>query len=212
MIANYYTVKGYSESEFKINKSRFITYVNRIETESDAAQFIDQIKKKHWNATHNCSAYTLGDQDQQQKADDDGEPSGTAGRPILEVIKKAAVKNTVIVVTRYFGGIKLGTGGLIRAYGKAAGNGLLTSGLVERVLHTRLAICLDYALQGSVENSLRTGGYIIENKKFAEKVTLITLVKYGEEAAFAKKICDLTADRASIRHLEPAYAEIPVNP
>lgn len=211
MVTNYYTVKGYSESEFEINKSRFISYVNRVETEGDAGRFIDLIKKKHWDATHNCSAYTLGDRDQQQKADDDGEPSGTAGRPILEVIKKSAVKNTVIVVTRYFGGIKLGAGGLIRAYGKAAGNGLLASGLVERVLHTRLAICLDYGLQGSVENSLRTGGYIIESKEFTEKVTLIVPVKYGCEEAFTKKICDLTSAQATLTRLQQTYVEIPVD-
>lgn len=208
LVTHYRTVKGYSECELEINKSRFIAYVNRIETVDDASQFIERIKKKHWDASHNCSAYTLGDQDQLQKADDDGEPSGTAGRPILEVIKKASVKNTAIVVTRYFGGIKLGTGGLIRAYGKAAGNVLLTSGLVERVLHTRLAICLDYALQGIVENSLRTDGYIIENKEFAEKVTLIVLEKCGYEETFIKRIRDLTAAQVSTTCLDQTYAEI----
>ncbi len=208
MITKYRTVKGYSESELEINKSRFITYVNRVETVDAANLFIEQIKKKHWNASHNCSAYTLGDQDQLQKTDDDGEPTGTAGWPILEVLKKTAVKNVVIVVTRYFGGIKLGAGGLIRAYGKAASNGLLTSGLVERVLHTRMIICLDYALQGLVENSLRANGYIIENKEFAENVTLTVLEKCGREEIFMKKIRDLTAAQASITCLEQTYAEI----
>jgi len=210
MIAQYRTVKGYSESELEINKSRFITYVNRIETVDDASQFIEQIKKKHWDASHNCSAYTLGDHDQLQKADDDGEPNGTAGRPILETIKKTALKNVVIVVTRYFGGIKLGAGGLIRAYGKAASNGLLTSGVVERVLHTRLTICLDYALQGIVESNLRADGTIIENKEFAEKVTLTVLEKFGCEEMFIKKIRDLTAAQASITCLNQTYAEIAI--
>ncbi|MBP1764905.1 MAG: hypothetical protein H6Q65_1963 [Firmicutes bacterium] len=210
MITQYRTVKGYSESELEINKSRFITYVNRIETIDDASRFIEQIKKKHLDASHNCSAYTLGDQDQLQKADDDGEPTGTAGRPILEVLKKTAVKNVVIVVTRYFGGIKLGAGGLIRAYGKAASNGLLASGLVERILHTRLSICLDYSLQGLVENSLRADGYRIEHKEFAEKVTLTVLEKCGHEETFIKKIRDLTAAQANITCLDQTYAEIAI--
>lgn len=210
MITQYRTVKGYSESELEINKSRFITYVNRIEKIDDANRFIGQIRKKHWDASHNCSAYTLGDQDQLQKADDDGEPMGTAGRPILETMKKTAVKNAVIVVTRYFGGIKLGAGGLIRAYGKAASNGLLVAGVVERMLHTRLTICLDYALQGIVENALRADGYIIANKEFAEKITFTVLEKYGHEEMFIKKICDLTAAQVNITCLDQTYVEIAI--
>ena len=124
MLSLYLTVSGYGEAEIEIQKSRFIAYVQRAEEEEAAAAFIEQIKKKHWNATHNCSAYVIGGNDQWQKADDDGEPSGTAGKPILEIIKKNQLKDTVIVVTRYFGGIKLGAGGLIRAYGKSASAGL----------------------------------------------------------------------------------------
>ena len=102
----YYTVKGYGEHEIVIQKSRFIAHVNRAETEEEAQQFIQEIKKKHWNATHNCSAYLIGENDQIQKANDDGEPSGTAGVPMLEVLKKRNIKDTVVVVTRYFGGRK----------------------------------------------------------------------------------------------------------
>ncbi|PDM36799.1 YigZ family protein, partial [Bacillus cereus] len=101
-----------------IQKSRFICYVSRATTEEEAQEFIQKIQKQNWNATHNCSAYLIGEQDQIQKANDDGEPSGTAGVPMLEVLKKRGLKDTVVVVTRYFGGIKLGAGGLIRAYGK----------------------------------------------------------------------------------------------
>lgn len=207
---HYHTIKGFGESEFEIEKSKFIAYADRATTEAAARQFIDQIKKKHWNATHNCSAYTLGDRDQQQKADDDGEPSGTAGRPILEVIKKMALKNTMIVVTRYFGGIKLGAGGLIRAYGKAASNVLPTAGIVECVLHTRMAVCFDYALQGIIENSLRHEDYRIENKQFTEKVTLTVLVEAGSEEAFNQKIYDMTAAQAKITVIGQTYVERPV--
>ena len=119
MLAQYFTVKGYGEHEIIIEKSRFICYVSRATTEEEAQSFIQNIKKKHWDATHNCSAYLIGAHDQIQKANDDGEPSGTAGVPMLEVLKKRKLKDTVVVVTRYFGGIKLGAGGLIRAYSKS---------------------------------------------------------------------------------------------
>lgn len=115
MLSNYYTVKQEDFDQLIIQKSRFIGYVKRVETEEEAQEFIQTIKKKHHDATHNCSAYMVGEHNQIQKANDDGEPSGTAGVPILEVLKKQDLKDTVVVVTRYFGGIKLGAGGLIRA-------------------------------------------------------------------------------------------------
>ncbi len=117
-IPSYFTVKQRGEHEIVIQKSRFIAHFARVETEEEAQDFIQEIKKQHWSATHNCSAYLIGEQDQIQKANDDGEPSGTAGVPMLEVLKKRELKDTVVVVTRYFGGIKLGAGGLIRAYGE----------------------------------------------------------------------------------------------
>src|SRR5690606_36119864 len=116
MLNKYYTVKQAGSHEIIIQKSRFIGYVERVNTENEANEFIQKIKKQHYNATHNCSAYIIGDHDQIQKANDDGEPSGTAGIPMLEVLKRLNLKNTAVVVTRYFGGIKLGAGGLIRAY------------------------------------------------------------------------------------------------
>lgn len=134
MLQRYLTVRPEGETEIEINRSRFISYVKRVETQEEAVAFIQEIKKKHWDATHNCSAYIVGENDQFQKMDDDGEPSGTAGKPILEVIKKKGLKDTAIVVTRYFGGIKLGAGGLIRAYGKSASAGVRAAGVVERIL------------------------------------------------------------------------------
>ncbi len=124
MLSHYYTVKESGTHEITIQRSRFIAHISRAETESEAQEFIQAIKKKYWDATHNCSAYLIGENDQIQKANDDGEPSGTAGVPILEVLKKRKLKDTVVVVTRYFGGIKLGAGGLIRAYGKSTSEGL----------------------------------------------------------------------------------------
>ena len=153
---NYRTVKGYGESEIIIQKSRFITYVNRAETEKEALDFIQTIKQNHHDATHNCSAYIIGEHDQIQKANDDGEPSGTAGFPMLEVLKKQGLKDTVVVVTRYFGGIKLGGGGLIRAYGKATTEGIDAAKVVERKLHHLMKISIDYTWLGKVENEVRT--------------------------------------------------------
>ena len=108
MLAVYHTVKQTGSHEINIERSRFIAHVARAETEEEAQAFIADIKKQHWNATHNCSAYLIGENDHIQKANDDGEPSGTAGVPMLEVLKKKKLKDTVVVVTRYFGGIKLG--------------------------------------------------------------------------------------------------------
>ncbi|MBO8173599.1 MAG: YigZ family protein [Bacillaceae bacterium] len=211
MLKEYLTVKGYGETEIIINKSRFISYVNRAETEEEAIQFIEQIKKKHWDATHNCSAYIVGEHDQHQKANDDGEPSGTAGKPILEVIKKNQLKDTVIVVTRYFGGIKLGAGGLIRAYGQSASEGIQAAGIVKRSLMTQINITIDYNLLGKVENELRSANYPIENTEYLDKVTITTLVPQGKEHELEQFITDITSASASLTTGDTLYVELPYN-
>ena len=210
MLTCYKTVKGYETAEIEINKSRFIAYVQRVESEETAVAFIDQIKKKNWNATHNCSAYMVGENDQHQKADDDGEPSGTAGKPILEIIKKSELKDTVIVITRYFGGIKLGAGGLIRAYGKSANVGIKKAGIVERQGHTRIAAEIDYNLLGMVENQLRQQGYIIDDKQFTDKITLIVLEKLGQEDVVKQKITDWTAGQVTFTQVGNLYIDTPL--
>jgi uncharacterized YigZ family protein len=211
MLDFYVTVSGYGDAEIEIQKSRFISYVKRVETEAAATAFIDEIKKKHWNATHNCSAYVAGENDQYQKADDDGEPSGTAGKPILEIIKKNQLKDTVIVVTRYFGGIKLGAGGLIRAYGKSASAGLKAVGTTERQNHTCIEVTIDYTFIGMLENQLRMQGYRIEDKQFADKITLIVLEKVGQEEILEKKITDWTAGQAILNRGGQMYVDTPIS-
>jgi len=208
MLTFYKTVQGYGQTEIEINRSRFIAYVERVESEETAVAFINQIKKKNWNATHNCSAYMVGENDQHQKADDDGEPSGTAGKPILEIIKKSELKDIVIVVTRYFGGIKLGAGGLIRAYGKSANAGIKGAGIVERYGHTRIAAEIDYNMLGMLENQLRQQGYIIADKQFADKITLIVLEKLGQEEVIKQKITDWTAGQVVFGHVGEVYVDI----
>ena len=137
MLAHYRTVQAYGSSEIIIKKSRFIGHAKPVESEEEAIQFIEAIKKEHRSATHNCSAYVIGERDQIQKQSDDGEPSGTAGKPILEVIKHQGLKNTVVVVTRYFGGIMLGAGGLIRAYTDGAVAGIEAGKPIYKVNHQR---------------------------------------------------------------------------
>jgi len=210
MVTNYHTVRGYGQAELEINKSRFIAYVDRVETEEAALAFIEKIRKHHWDATHNCAAYITGEHDRLQKADDDGEPSGTAGRPILEVIKKSALSTTVVVITRYFGGIKLGAGGLVRAYGKSTTAGLAAAGIVERQLHTRIAACFDYTLLGTVENNLRNQQYQIVDKLFTDQVTVIALAPTGQENILETKLTDWTSGQVSLTQTGHEYVETSV--
>lgn len=207
MLPRYYTVKGYGEHEIVIQKSRFIAFVSRSESEADAQEFILQIKKKHWNATHNCSAYMIGENDQIQKANDDGEPSGTAGVPILEVLKKKQLKNTVVVITRYFGGIKLGAGGLIRAYGKATSEGIDATGIVERKLMTVVHTKVDYTWLGKLENELRSSIYNIKEIHYMDLVEIETYVEEGQTQIFANWMTELTNGQSVISEGEKLYLE-----
>ncbi|AND42235.1 YigZ family protein [Cytobacillus oceanisediminis] len=192
MLPSYYTVKGYGENEILIEKSKFIAHVARAETEDEALDFIQKIKKKHSSANHNCSAYLIGENDQIQKANDDGEPSGTAGVPILEVLKKKKLKDTVVVITRYFGGIKLGAGGLIRAYSKATTAGLEAAGIVERTLMRIVHTIVDYTWLGKLENELRSSIYKIKEIHYLDLVKIETYVKDSKTELFVEWITELT--------------------
>ncbi|GLC87843.1 YigZ family protein [Lysinibacillus piscis] len=207
MRENYLTVKGYGESEIVISKSRFLTYIERAETEEDALLFIERIKKTHHHATHNCSAYLIGEHDHIQKANDDGEPSGTAGVPMLEVLKKQGLKDTVVVVTRYFGGIKLGGGGLIRAYGKATTEGLLAAQIVERKLHHMMKVSIDYTWLGKVENEIRSSTYTIEEIRYLEGVDIIVPVPKEQESAFHNWLTEMTNGQAIITFEDARFIE-----
>ncbi|MFS0783700.1 YigZ family protein [Bacillus sp. 1P06AnD] len=207
MLQEYRTVKGYGENEIVIQKSRFIAYVNRAETEEAALSFIQDIKKKHWDATHNCSAYMIGEHDSIQKANDDGEPSGTAGVPMLEVLKKKKLKDTVVVVTRYFGGIKLGGGGLIRAYGKSASEGINETGVVKRTLMCVMHATVDYTWLGKLENELRTSRYALKEIHYLEQVEIETFVAVPEKEMFREWMTELTNGQAVIEEGDLLYHE-----
>ncbi|QOR66268.1 YigZ family protein [Cytobacillus suaedae] len=207
MLTQYYTVKGYGEHEIVIEKSRFIAYISRATTEEEAQNFILEIKKKHRDANHNCSAYIIGEHDHIQKANDDGEPSGTAGVPILEVLKKKKLKDTVVVITRYFGGIKLGAGGLIRAYGKSTSEGLKATGIVERKLMRVIHTKIDYTWLGKVENELRSSIYMLKEIKYLEDVEVETYVEEGQKQNFIDWMVELTNGKSSISEGEVTYLE-----
>ena len=207
MLHSYYTVKGYGEHEINIQKSRFIAYIDRATTEQEAQEFIQKIKKQNWDATHNCSAYLIGENNQIQKANDDGEPSGTAGVPILEVLKKKHLKDTVVVITRYFGGIKLGAGGLIRAYGKATSEGLQATGIVERKLMRIMHTKIDYTWLGKVENELRSSIYQIKEIKYIDAVEIETYVEENQTPQFTEWMTELTNGQADISSGNVEYLE-----
>lgn len=210
-LPNYLTVNPEGTKEIIIQKSRFIGYVSRATTEEQAQTFIQKIKKKHHDATHNCFAYIIGEHDQIQKANDDGEPSGTAGVPILEVLKRQKLKNTVVVVTRYFGGVKLGAGGLIRAYSRTTAQAIKATGVVKRQLMQSFDITVDYTLIGKLENELHQSDYILAETEYLENVTFTIHVKQAEIDTFKKWIIDLTSDQATVTKLGQTYIEIPID-
>lgn len=212
MLTRYMTVKDVGEHEIIIEKSRFIAHVSRAESEEKAQEFIQSIKKQHGNATHNCSAYIIGENDQIQKANDDGEPSGTAGVPILEVLKKRHLKDTVVVVTRYFGGIKLGAGGLIRAYGRATSEGINAAGIVERKLMLLMTVKIDYTLLGKVENELRSSPYIIKEIAYLDKVSIEVFISSEQEQAFTDWVTDLTNGKIELLKGNLLYLEETITP
>ncbi|WP_338626187.1 YigZ family protein [Selenomonas sp. TAMA-11512] len=197
-------------AEYIIQKSRFLAYTKRVNEESEAQEFIMRIKKKHYDARHNPSAYVLGEHGERQKSNDDGEPGGTAGNPILESIKKKGLTNTVVVVTRYFGGIKLGAGGLIRAYGHSAILGLEATPIVERRPYTRLAVALPYDLLASVENYVRETSLKREETEYADGVTLRLLAEPAALERVKADITDLTAARAIFEDGDTTVLELPI--
>ncbi|MDG6119615.1 YigZ family protein [Lactococcus formosensis] len=166
------TIKEDFTAEEEIKKSRFICHLKRVYTEEEARSFISEIKKEHHKANHNCSAFTLGDRQEIQRSSDDGEPSGTAGVPMLEILKKREITNVCAVVTRYFGGIKLGAGGLIRAYAGSVGHALDQVGLVKFVTQEQLILTLDYGNYDGLQRFLSAQGLIISESEFLSDVTV----------------------------------------
>ena len=190
------TVYHYGEAEWVVEKSRFIGYVMPVETEEEALIFIEKIKKQHRNATHNVPVYILGEMMSVQLYSDDGEPSGTAGLPVLEMLKKEGLTNLCIVMTRYYGGIKLGTGGLVRAYTATAKIALEAGLVVEKGVYETLVVTIDYTLHGKVQNSLTLHpSVVLADVAFTDVVSMTIYLPPEDSDAFILDLKNLTAGK-----------------
>ena len=208
MLKTYRTVEQLGQDEVVIEKSTFIGYAKPVENEEAALAFIQEIKKKHRDATHNVPAYVLGEHNEVQRCNDDGEPSGTAGVPVLEVLKKENVRNVAIVVTRYFGGIKLGTGGLVRAYTKGAKVALESAKIITRVLYQTVIVSVDYTLLGSLQNQLKLKQYGIRDVVYEDVVHLHVWVEEEDVPNFKAQVIEWTNGRAAIADGELCYRTV----
>jgi len=196
--------------EQNIKKSRFILNVARITSEEHARLFIDQISKTHDKASHNVFAYTLGDNNQIKRYSDNGEPSGTAGIPILEVLQKNELHDVVAVVTRYFGGVKLGAGGLIRAYAGTVADGIKAAGLVSRLTRLKLTITVNYKNADMLTYWLTSHDYQVMNTQYDTAVHIIVPVSTDNIPEFQVILNDLLAGQVTFEIGEETFFEFPV--
>lgn len=202
MYKSYKMIKSKAEASFIERKSEFISNVMPIYSDEEASNFLNLIRKKHYNATHNCYAYILGEDSMTQRSSDDGEPSGTAGLPILEVIRKEGLTNTIIVVTRYFGGVLLGAGGLIRAYTESAALGIKASGKVIVQPYAVFTIGIEYSQLGKLQYEIQKKDYIIDNIQYNENVALTLLVLPEAKEQLYSDIAEWTNGTAQINFIE----------
>ena len=204
-MSSYKTLHDFGTDEIIIEKSSFIGYAKPIKTEEEAVEFINEIKKKHKDATHNVWAYTVGPTMNIQRYSDDGEPQGTAGIPTLEVIKKEDLRDVVVVVTRYFGGVKLGAGGLVRAYTKGAKVGLEAAKIIEKVMYKEVKIKVDYNQLGKVQNESMNLGYFIKDTLYTDEVEIIVYAKLDDVEPLTTRMIDITSATANITLGEEFY-------
>lgn len=203
----YRTVAQYAAAEITEKKSRFIGYIKPVETEQEALDFINEIKSRHWDATHNVYAYII-EENNICRYSDDGEPSGTAGIPALEVLKKEELQNVVAVVTRYFGGTLLGTGGLVRAYAKSVKESINVAGTITMRLCRMMKIKIDYTLLGKIQNEIVDSGYIIDDILYQEDVTLLVYTAVTEVESFIKNMVEVANGRVIIEQAAKSYIGI----
>lgn len=205
MIEKYKTILKSNQAEIIEKKSKFIGTAIPIESEVEAEEFINSMRKKYYDATHNVFAYQLGERNELQRSSDDGEPSGTAGKPILDILKNEDIKNVAVVVTRYFGGTLLGTGGLVRAYSKCAKDALISSQIIEKVLYQEFEISVDYNLSGKVQFEMLNKNYTIKDTLYTDKVTFIVLVEIKYKEQFQNFITEITSAQAQINPKSISY-------
>lgn len=211
MLSHYYTIKNDGQFEIVIKKSRFICTLKRIDSEEEAKEIIQGIKKEHWKASHNCFAYVLHENQMIQRSSDDGEPSGTAGIPMLEVLKVKELYNVLAVVTRYFGGTELGAGGLIRAYSSSVAETLEHIGLVKAILQKEVIVTIDYSLHGKITHFLETNPeFTLKDTLFTENVTLIIMADEDKTLELEEKLINLLSNQCQISFGETDYVEIDI--
>ena len=205
MLEQYKTVHSGGEAEIIEKKSRFIATVKPVKSEEEAIAFIESLKKKYWNATHNCFAYVIGEHFQVQRCSDDGEPSGTAGKPMLDVLLGEEIHDTAVVVTRYFGGTLLGTGGLVRAYQSSTKAGLMASKVITKKHGHKIFIKTDYTGLGKIQYILGQRGLTILNSEYTEQVALEVLLPEADIKSVLAEITEGTNGQAMIEILEACY-------
>ena len=193
MTTSYLTIARDGSAEIEVKRSRFLCRVERVETEEQARSVVERIRKQHWDARHNCSAFVLGPDGAVQRSNDDGEPSGTAGAPMLEVLRGREVSDVVAVVTRWFGGLLLGAGGLVRAYGDAVRAALDETGVRRRMLMSRWDLAAEHADAARWEADLRARGVTVLGVDYADRATLHLAVPATEAAGFPEQVAALTA-------------------
>lgn len=208
---DYKTVLTPDETEIEIKKSRFINMVFHIEAEETAESILADIRKKHYKATHVCWAYVLNTNPKRQKASDDGEPSGTAGKPILDVINHRELKDVLVVVIRYFGGVKLGTGGLIRAYSGGASDVLNHCITIKKQFSDQLDLVVSYSSYGGLSNGLLEKEVIPANEDFGENVTLAFQIPVAETEEFLAWVEDKTNGTAQVIMGQQAFVDVVVS-
>ena len=198
LLEGYKIVYKGGEGEIVEKKSRFIATVRPVETEEEAVAFINEMKKKYWDARHNCSAFVLGERQEITRCSDDGEPAQTAGRPMLDVLLKEGIHNAAVVVTRYFGGVLLGTGGLVRAYQKATQEGLAASQIIEKKAGILLEVGTDYNGIGKLQYLFGQENIHIVDSEYGADVTMQVLVPIEKKTDLEKKITEQTSGNARI--------------
>lgn len=208
MAVAYKTVYEGSTAEIVEKKSRFIATVFAVSDEETALEHIEEMRKKYWDAKHNCYAYVIGTKAEIQRFSDDGEPSQTAGKPMLDVLLGEEVRNVLVVVTRYFGGTLLGTGGLVRAYSKATKDGLSNSSIIEKTYGTRLLIKTDYNGIGKIKYIIGQMDIYSENSDYTDVVSETVIVSEDLLEAFKKKVIEVTSGKAEINEVGKNYFAI----
>lgn len=205
MVESYKIVYKGGSGELVEKKSRFIAHIRPAAGEEEALAFVEEMKKRYWDARHHCYAYLIGEQGQTARCSDDGEPSQTAGKPMMDVLDKEGLHDVCVVVTRYFGGTLLGTGGLVRAYQGAVKEGLKNCVILEKRLAARLEVTTDYNGLGKIQYIAAQAGIDTLDTVYTDKVVFVFIVPCAKEGRFLAQITEGTNGRAEIRKKDPVY-------